>query len=79
MIGIQAIVMNGAQIGKNCIVGAGAVVTEGKVFADHSLILGCPAKVVRELKSEDLAGLTKNANDYVERAKRYRLTLEAAG
>jgi carbonic anhydrase/acetyltransferase-like protein (isoleucine patch superfamily) len=79
MIGIQAIVMNGAEIGRNCIVGAGAVVTEGKVFPDNVLIVGCPAKVVRELRAEDAAGLAHNASDYVERAKRYRLTLEVSG
>lgn len=79
LIGIQAVVMNGAEIGKNCIVGAGAVVTEGKVFPDNVLIVGCPAKVVRELKAEDIASLANNASDYVERAKRYRLTLEASG
>lgn len=76
MIGIQAIVMNGAQIGKNCIVGAGAVVTEGKVFPDNVLIVGCPAKVVRELTREDAVKLAGNAADYVERTQRYKLTLE---
>jgi len=79
MIGIQAVVMNGAQIGKNCIVGAGAVVTEGKVFPDNVLIVGCPAKLVRELTGADAAKLDNNATDYVERAQRYKLTLEASG
>jgi carbonic anhydrase/acetyltransferase-like protein (isoleucine patch superfamily) len=79
MIGIQAVVMNGAQIGKNCIVGAGAVVTEGKVFPDNVLIVGCPAKVVRELTGRDAANIDNNATDYVERAQRYKLTLEASG
>ena len=51
LIGIQAVVMNGAVIGKRCLVGAGAVVTERKVFADGSLILGAPAKVVREFSA----------------------------
>jgi hypothetical protein len=79
MIGIQAIVMNGAQIGKNCIVGAGAVVTEGKVFPDNVLIVGCPAKVARELTGKDSANLDNNATEYVGRARRYKLTLEASG
>lgn len=79
MIGIQAVVMNGAQIGRHCIVGAGAVVTEGKVFPDNVLIVGCPAKVVRELTSKDIAMLEHNASDYVERAQRYRLTLKTGG
>ena len=50
--------------------------TEGKVFPDNVLIVGCPAKVVRELKPEDIKGIATNASDYVERAKRYKLTLE---
>src|SRR5688572_10698836 len=49
LVGIQAVVMNGAVIGKQSIVGAGAIVTEKKVFPDRSLILGSPAKVVRQL------------------------------
>ncbi len=55
LIGIQAVVLNGAVIGRNCLVGAGAVVTEGKVFPDNTLILGAPAKVVRELTEADIA------------------------
>jgi len=78
MIGIQAIVMNGAKVGKGCIVGAGAVVTEGKVFPDNVLIVGCPAKVVREITSTDAAKVDSNAADYVERARRYKLTLETS-
>ena len=49
LIGIQAVVLNNAKIGRNCIVGAGSVVTEGKEFPDNSLIIGAPAKVVRTL------------------------------
>ncbi|MEP7099115.1 MAG: gamma carbonic anhydrase family protein, partial [Burkholderiales bacterium] len=49
LIGIQAVVLNGAKIGKHCLVGAGALVTEGKEFPDGSMILGSPAKVVRQL------------------------------
>lgn len=72
LIGIQAIVMNGAVIGKQCLVGAGAVVTEGKVFPDRSLILGSPAKVVRELSDEQIAAIAKNSAEYVDRAAHYR-------
>jgi len=76
LIGIQAIVMNGAVIGRQCLVGAGAVVTEGKVFPDRSLILGSPAKVVRELSEGQIAAVAKNAADYADRAARYRRELE---
>ena len=48
LVGIQAVVLNGAKIGKNCLVGAGALVTEGKEFPDGSMIIGSPAKAVRQ-------------------------------
>jgi len=72
LVGIQAIVMNGAKIGRNCIVGAGAVVTEGKEFPDGSLIVGAPARVVRELNEAQVAGLKLAAGHYVDNAKRHR-------
>src|SRR6476469_6725286 len=68
LIGIQAVVMNGAVIGANSIVGAGAIVTEGKRFPERSLILGAPAKVVRELTEADLKNLAAAADGYVQRA-----------
>ena len=72
LIGIQAVILNGASIGKNSLVGAGAVVTERKIFPDNSLIVGAPAKVLRELTEDDIQGLRRNAADYVERGRRYR-------
>lgn len=72
LIGIQAVVLNGAVIGKNCLVGAGAIVTEGKVFPDNSLILGAPAKVVRELTPEAIAGMQSNARNYVTKGQVYK-------
>ena len=71
LIGIKAVVLNGAKIGKNCLVGAGSLVTEGKEFPDGSMILGSPAKVVRELTPEQIAGLSRAAQHYVDNAKRY--------
>jgi carbonic anhydrase/acetyltransferase-like protein (isoleucine patch superfamily) len=72
LIGIQAVVLNGAVIGKNCLVGAGAIVTEGKVFPDNSLIIGAPAKVLRELTPEAIASMHGNAADYVTKGLAYR-------
>jgi carbonic anhydrase/acetyltransferase-like protein (isoleucine patch superfamily) len=72
LIGIQAVVLNGARIGRNCLVGAGAVVTEGKEFPDNSLIVGSPAKVLRELSPEQLARMKGGAAHYVENAERHR-------
>jgi carbonic anhydrase/acetyltransferase-like protein (isoleucine patch superfamily) len=76
LIGIQAIVLNAAVIGKGCLVGAGAVVTERKVFADGTLILGAPAKVVRELTPEERENLLKIAATYVSRSAYYRIHLQ---
>jgi carbonic anhydrase/acetyltransferase-like protein (isoleucine patch superfamily) len=76
LIGIQAIVLNKAVIGKNCLVGAGAVVTEGKSFPERSLILGAPAKVVRTLSDEEVANLQKSARGYAERAAQYKTDLQ---
>ncbi|HEY1609554.1 MAG TPA: gamma carbonic anhydrase family protein [Paraburkholderia sp.] len=79
LIGIQAVVLNGAVIGRNCLVGAGAVVTEGKVFPDHSLILGAPAKVVRELTEADVAKLLRIADGYAERRNYFKAQLVRIG
>lgn len=75
LIGIQAIVLNGARIGKSCLVAAGAVVTEGKEFPDGSLIIGAPAKAVRPLTPEQIAGLMRSAAGYVANAQRFRTQL----
>lgn len=72
LIGIGAVVLNGAKIGKNCLVGAGALVTEGKEFPDGSMIIGSPAKVVRQLTPEQMAGLRASAQHYIDNARRYR-------
>ena len=75
LIGIQSVVLNGAKIGRNCLVGAGSLVTEGKEFPDGSMIMGTPAKVVRQLTPEQIAGLRRAADHYVENAQRYRAGL----
>jgi carbonic anhydrase/acetyltransferase-like protein (isoleucine patch superfamily) len=79
LIGIQAIVLNRAVIGRNCLLGAGALVTEGKVIPDNSLVLGSPAKVVRELTPEDVQRLQASAASYVRRARQYPLGLKRIG
>ena len=72
LIGIGAIVLNGARIGKNCLVGAGALVTEGKEFPDGSMIIGSPAKAVRELSPEQIEGLRQSARHYMDNARRFQ-------
>ena len=76
LIGIGAVILNGAKIGKNCLVGAGALVTEGKVFPDGSMILGTPAKVVKALTPEQIAGIHNISARYVSNARRYQQTLK---
>lgn len=76
LIGIGAIVLNGAKIGRHCVVGAGSLVTEGKEFPDGSMIIGSPARVVRQLTSEQIEGLRRSARHYVENGRRYRAGLK---
>jgi carbonic anhydrase/acetyltransferase-like protein (isoleucine patch superfamily) len=77
LIGIGAIILNGARIGANCLVGAGALVTEGKTFADGSLIIGAPARVVRALTPDEMAMLKRAALHYVANWQRYAKALKA--
>lgn len=79
LIGIGAIVLNGARIGKNCLVGAGSLVTEGKEFPDGSMIMGTPAKVVRQLTPEQIEGLRLSAQHYIDNARMFRATLKKLG
>ena len=78
LIGIGSTILNGASIGSNCLVGAHSLVTEGKSFPDGSLILGSPAKVVRELTEEEIDGMTVSARLYVANAARFRSELRDA-
>lgn len=79
LIGIQAVILNGAKIGRGCLVGAGALVTEGKEFPDNMLIIGSPAKAVRELTAEDVARLKGSADSYVQRAQLFKTQLKKIG
>lgn len=76
LIGIQAVVLNHAKIGRNCLVGAGAIVTEGKEFPDNSLILGAPAKLVRQLTDDEIARMHRNTMGYVTRASEFKQQLK---
>jgi len=75
LIGIGSRILNGAVIGANSIVGAHALVTEGKVFPDGVLIIGSPAKVARDLTDDEMAQLPTSAQRYIDRAKLYRKEL----
>ena len=71
LIGMGAIVLNRAEIGEGSIVGAGALVTEGKVFPPGSLIVGSPARAVKELDEGAQAMLRVSAAHYVANARKY--------
>ena len=71
LIGMGATVLNGAKIGRNCIVGANALVTEGKEFPDNSLIVGSPARAIRTLDDDTVAGIRRSAEKYIENWKRF--------
>ena len=76
LIGMGARVLNGAVVGAQCIVGAGALVTEGKVFEPRSLIVGSPARAVRQLSEEQVALLKMSAAHYADKAAHYALGLK---
>jgi carbonic anhydrase/acetyltransferase-like protein (isoleucine patch superfamily) len=76
LIGIQAVLLNGSVIGRHCLVGAGAVVTEGKNFPDNVLILGAPAKAIRELEPAERDKLLEIAARYSTRGEYYRHYLQ---
>ncbi|MDP6950575.1 MAG: gamma carbonic anhydrase family protein, partial [Arenicellales bacterium] len=66
-----------AEIGESSLVGANALVTERKRFPARSLILGSPAKVIRELTDEEVEQLSRNVESYLKKAQRYRTGLHA--
>ena len=78
LIGMGSTLLNGSEIGEECIVGANSLVTQGKRFPARSLIMGSPAKVVREVTDEDLAPRVELHDRYVRRSISYtRLGLAA--
>ncbi len=76
LVGMGATVLNNAVIGDDCLIGANALVTEGKVFPAGSLIVGAPAKAVRDLPPEAIAGLRTSAAAYAARQRVYAEGLE---
>jgi carbonic anhydrase/acetyltransferase-like protein (isoleucine patch superfamily) len=76
LIGINAVVLNGAKIGHHCVIGANALVTEGMEIPDYSMVIGSPAKVVKQIKPEQAAMLEKSAEHYQKNAKRFKADLK---
>jgi carbonic anhydrase/acetyltransferase-like protein (isoleucine patch superfamily) len=79
LIGMGAIILNGARIGPESIVGAGALVTQGKIFPARSLILGSPAKLIRELTEQEVDEIQANSRHYVELARQAKVSYREIG
>ncbi len=79
LIGINAVILNGAKIGAHCLIGAGALIPEGREIPDGSLVMGVPGKVVRALTPEQMAHMTKVADNYVANFKRYKVSFVPQG
>jgi carbonic anhydrase/acetyltransferase-like protein (isoleucine patch superfamily) len=77
LIGMGARILNGAVLEPECLIGAGALITEGKRFASGSLIVGSPARVVRQLTGEEKRALRLSAAHYAEKAARYAEELKS--
>jgi len=78
LIGMQAIVLNRARIGRNCLIGAGAIVPEDREIPDHSLVIGV-GKIVRQLTAAEIRDMHQNAQSYVERGQQFRHALRRVG
>jgi carbonic anhydrase/acetyltransferase-like protein (isoleucine patch superfamily) len=76
LIGIQAIVLNGAKIGRECLIGAGALIPEGKVIPDRSVVMGAPGKVVRELTDADVARIRAGVDSYIAKGAQFNAELK---
>lgn len=76
LIGMGATILNGAVIGAGSLIGAGALVTEGKEIPSGVLVLGSPGKIVRDLTKDEIAGLKRTADHYVQNQRRFRAGLK---
>ncbi|HWQ67120.1 MAG TPA: gamma carbonic anhydrase family protein [Methanospirillum sp.] len=71
LVGMGAIILNGAVVGSGSIIGAGALVSEGKEIPPRSLVLGVPGKVMRQVSDEEGSGILHNASEYVKLAREH--------
>ncbi len=75
LVGIGAIILGRARIGRSCLIAAGALITEGKEIPDRSVVMGQPGKVVRELTERDAAMIADGAAHYVANWRRFKTDL----
>ena len=71
-MGIGSIVLNGAKIGPNCLLGAGALIPEGKEIPENSVVMGAPGKIIREVREKDREILVSAYQHYIIKYKSYR-------
>lgn len=76
LVGMGSTVMNHVKVGRNTIIGAGSVLTEGKEFSEGVLLIGAPAREVRKLRPEELSLIELSAETYVENSSRFLNSLE---
>jgi len=70
LVGMGAIVLNNVTIPEHCIIGAGSLVTEGKSFPPRSLIIGSPARVIREVTDKEIESILAATERYLEKARK---------
>lgn len=78
LIGMGAIILNNAQIGENCIIGAGALVAQNKIIPPNSLVVGSPARVIRQVTAEEIELIQSSSTHYVEQFKKYLYSMGQA-
>ena len=77
LIGINSTILNHAVIGKNSIVGANSLITEGKEYPENTLIMGSPAKSIRQLREAEIMMINMSSEAYVENGKRFMKSLSS--
>ncbi|MFZ0486209.1 MAG: gamma carbonic anhydrase family protein [Arenicellales bacterium] len=77
LVGINAVILNNAHIGRHCLIGANSLITDGKKIPERSLVMGSPGKVVRSLTEDEVGKLHEAYKAYVSKLRRYTRGLEA--
>jgi len=79
LIGMGSTILNRAKIGKNCIIGANTLISEGKEIPDNSLVMGAPGKVVKEVSPQQVQMIRMSAIHYVENWQKHQARLMRIG
>lgn len=77
LVGINAVILNGAKVGSYCLIGANTLVTENTVIPDGVMVLGSPGKIVRKLSEEECAALSQAAEHYMNNGQHFMRNLKA--